>query len=77
MNGRTTITTNVICFILGIGVCLTAQLFTGWGQDVPGTGGLTRYQLAGMLYECDRDSGNKPEGYCIADINVRPSEAQK
>ena len=75
MNNRTTIITNVIYFILGIGVCLSIQLFTGLGQDVPGTGGLTRVQLAEMLFECDI---GKYEGYCVADVNVRPAdEVQK
>lgn len=76
MNTRTAILTNIIYLIIGMGICLAIQLATGLGQDVPGTGGLTRYQLAEMLYECDI---GKYEGYCVADVNIRPNneEVQK
>lgn len=67
---------NLMWAMIGVAFCLTVQLLTGWGQDVPGTGGLTRYQLAEMLYECDRDA-RKPEGYCVADVDIRPSEVQE
>jgi hypothetical protein len=63
-----------VCFGLGgAGICLIIQLFSGLGQDVPGTGGLTRYQVAEMLVDCDR---GKHEGYCVADVNIRPRDAQ-
>lgn len=66
-----------IDFILGViagaGIVLFMQLVTPAWQDIPGTGGLTRVQLAEMLYECDRQS-RKPEGYCVADVNIRPIE---
>lgn len=66
----------VILICVGAALVLSFQLATGLGQDIPGTGGLTRYQLAKMLYECDRDSG-KPEGYCIADVDIRHGEVRE
>lgn len=59
----------------GLGMCLMCliMLATGFAQDIPGTGGLTRMQLAEMLVECD---GDKPEGYCVADINLRTTEEE-
>jgi hypothetical protein len=68
-----TIVDLIIAAVLSAGLCLTVQLFTGAGQDIPGTGGLTRAQLAEMLYDCDRAS-RKPDGFCVADVNIRPSE---
>lgn len=53
---------------------LGGMLITGIGQDIPGTGGLTRWQLAEMLVECE-DDGKLPEGTCTVDINIRPVEA--
>lgn len=67
---------NISFFLLGVGFVGAVQLFTPAGQDIPGTGGLTRIQLAEMLYECDRAS-RQPEGYCVADVNIRPSQAQE
>lgn len=64
---------NALWLIVGMAFCLIAQLITGLGQDVPGAGGLTRYQLAKMLYDCDRIY-NKPEGFCVADVNIRPND---
>ncbi len=61
-------------FFLGIGLTFTVMLATGWGQDVPGTGGLTRYQVAEMLYECDR---GEHKGYCVADVNIRPENSDE
>ena len=73
MNTDKTIENLTIGFFLGVAFIIIMSFITGWGQDIPGTGGLTRYQLAEMLYECDRDS-RKPKGYCVADVNIRPSE---
>lgn len=61
------------CILFGMGLLATIQMSTGFAQDIPGTGGLTRYQLAEMLVECD---GDKPEGYCVADINLRVTEKE-
>ena len=64
-----------ICYgIGGATIMLLIMLLTGIGQDVPGTGGLTRYQLAKMLYDCDR---GKYEGYCVVDVNIRPNEVRE
>lgn len=76
MNTDKTIEDLVIGFFVGVAFIMILSFITGWGQDIPGTGGLTRYQLAEMLYECDRDS-RKPKGYCVADVNIRPSEVQE
>ena len=57
----------------GIGLTAGFMLITGAGQDIPGAGGLTRLDLAEMLYECDR-SFNATEGYCVADVLIRPND---
>lgn len=57
--------------ILGITLFCGFMLLTGFGQDIPGTDGLTRSQLAEMLVECD---GDKPEGTCVVDVNLRLSK---
>lgn len=59
--------------LMTVVILLGGMLITGIGQDIPGTGGLTRWQLAEMLVECD---GDKPEGYCVADINLRVTEEE-
>jgi hypothetical protein len=59
--------------VIGASLLILIMLVTGLGQDIPGTGGLTRSQLAEMLVECD---GDKPEGYCVADINLRVTEKE-
>lgn len=74
MRTSSTIQNLILGFIIGSTVVLLLMFFTGLGQDVPGAGGLTRYQVAEMLYECDR---GKYEGYCVADVNIRPSEMRE
>lgn len=73
---KKTVQTFFAGWFFGVAFIMILSFITGWGQDIPGTGGLTRYQLAEMLYECDRDS-RKPKGYCVADVNIRPSEVQE
>lgn len=60
----------VVSFFSGVACVFILMLLTGYGQDIPGTGGLTRYQVAEMLVDCDRGI----EGDCVADVNIRPNE---
>jgi hypothetical protein len=62
-----------IAFCVGALFILIGSLASGLGQEIPGTGGLTRYQVAEMLVDCDR---GKYEGYCVADVNIRPNNEE-
>jgi hypothetical protein len=64
---------HLFTFFAGVALTMLFMLITGFGQDVPGTGGLTRYQVAEMLLDCDR---GKYEGYCVADVNIRPNNEE-
>lgn len=59
--------------LIGASLLIVIMLVTGFGQDIPGTCGLTRLQLAKMIVECE-DNGKLPEGTCTVDINVRVAE---
>lgn len=71
---KKTVQTFFAGWFFGVAFTMILSFVTGHGQDIPGTGGLTRYQVAEMLYDCDR---GKHEGYCVADVNIRPSEVQE
>lgn len=51
----------------GAGAILAFSAVTGYGNDIPGTNGITRYQVAKQLVECD---GADPMGTCIVELKI-------
>lgn len=57
---------------IGIALTFILMLATGFGQDVPGTGGLTRQDVAEMIIDCEAP---KFDTECVVDVGVRPADA--